>query len=79
VTDYTARRKVYDELDQARLEMDAAGHAVYEAIGDPNDVTAWHDFSTNDAADSFASSPRLREAIRQAGVQGKTSGRRGDA
>lgn len=79
VADYTAWREVYDELDQVRLEMAATGHAVYEAVGDPNDVTVCHDVSTKDAADSFASSPQLREAMQQAGVQGKTSGRRGDA
>jgi hypothetical protein len=71
VTDYGAWRKVYDGIDQDRRELGVTGHAVFRALGDPNDVTAWHDFSSREAAESFASSPQLREAMQQAGVQGQ--------
>ena len=70
VADYGAWRAVYDGLDATRVEMGASGHEVFQAVGDPTDVTAWHDFSTHDAADAFASSPQLREAMQNAGVQG---------
>jgi hypothetical protein len=71
VADYAAWRGVYDGLDQARLELGATGHAVYRAVGDPNDVTVWHDFTSQEAAESFSSSPQLRDAMQQAGVQGR--------
>ena len=70
VADYAAWRAVYDGIDQERQGMGVAGHAVYQSVGDPNDVTVWHDFSTRETAESFASSPRLREVLQQAGVQG---------
>jgi hypothetical protein len=70
VADYGAWRAVYDGLDPARIEMGASGHEVFQAIDDPNNVTAWHDFSTQEAADAFAHSPQLHEAMQQAGVQG---------
>jgi hypothetical protein len=71
VDDYTAWRAVYDGFDTQRHELGATGHAVYQALGDPNDITAWHDFSSREAAESFASSPELREAMQTAGVQGQ--------
>lgn len=70
VADYGAWRAVYDGLDPARIEMGASGHEVFQAIDDPNNVTAWHDFSTQAAADAFAHSPQLHDAMQQAGVQG---------
>ena len=63
--DYAAWRGVYDGFEQQRRELGVTGHAGYQALGDPNDVTAWHDFSTREAAESFASSPQLREAMQQ--------------
>jgi hypothetical protein len=45
-------------------------HAVYRSTGDPNDVTVLHDFETQEAAQSFASSSMLWEAMQRAGVQG---------
>lgn len=33
-------------------------------------MTAWHDFSTQEAAEAFASSPQLRDAMQHAGGQG---------
>ena len=70
VADYGAWRAVYDALDPVRVELGVSGHEVFQAVGDPTDVTAWHDFSSQDAAEAFASSPQLREAMQQAGVQG---------
>ncbi len=70
VADYPTWREGYDALEPTRVEMGAGGHDVFQAVGDPNDVTVWHDFESQDAAESFASSPRLREAMQAAGVQG---------
>ena len=71
VADYATWRAAYDSLDQDRQEMGATGHDVYRALGDQNDVTAWHDFANEQAAESFASSLRLRDAMQRAGVEGK--------
>ena len=70
VTDYDAWRKVYDEFDATRTSMGVTGDAVYRSIDDPNNVTAWHDFDSADAARSFAGSDELREAMGRAGVAG---------
>jgi len=71
VADYPAWRAVYDSIDQDRQEMGVTGHAVYRTLDDQNDVTAWHDFASRQAAESFASSPKLRDAMQRAGVEGK--------
>jgi hypothetical protein len=71
VADYPTWRQHYDNFDTERRGMGVAGDAVYQSVDDPNDITAWHDFSTREAAESFASSPRLRDVMQQAGVQGK--------
>ena len=70
VADYTAWREVYDGFDKERRGLGVTGQAVYQSVSDPNDVTAWHDFSTQEAAEAFASSPQLRDAMQHAGVQG---------
>jgi len=56
VADYEVWRKGYDEFDQER---------------GPNDVTAWHDSDTAEAARAFVSSDALRSAMQRAGVQGE--------
>ena len=70
VADYTAWREVYDSIDDERRGMGVTEDAVYRSVVDPNDVTIWHDFSTQEDADSFGSSSQLREAMGRAGVQG---------
>jgi hypothetical protein len=71
VTDYPAWREAYDAFDAGRSGLGVVDHAAYQAVEDPNDVTVWHDFSTRAAAESFASSPQLREAMQRAGVNGQ--------
>ena len=53
--------------------MGVTGHAVYQAVDDPNDVTVWHDFATREEAEAFASSERLRDAMHRAGVLGRST------
>jgi hypothetical protein len=71
VTDYEAWRKAYDAFDPERRSMGVVGDAVYRAVGDPNDVTVWHDFDTKEAAEAFTTSDRLREVMTGAGVKGQ--------
>ncbi len=70
VTDYATWRPVYDSIDQERQGMGVTAAAVYRSVADPNDITISHDFASEDAAQSFVSSPLLREAMQRAGVQG---------
>jgi len=69
VADYTAWRKVYDELDATRKSLGVTGDGVYQLDGNPNDVTVYQDFATMEAARAFAGSSELREAMQRAGVQ----------
>ena len=46
------------------------GEAAYQSVDDPNDVTAWHDFETLEAAQAFAGSGVLKEAMAGAGLVG---------
>ena len=70
VADYAAWRKVYDEFDPRRRELGVTSHGVYQADGNPNDVTVYHEFDSMDKAKSFVSSSDLKDAMSRAGVQG---------
>ncbi len=70
VADYPAWRKVYDEFDAERKTMGVTSHGVYLLDGNPNDVTVYHEFDSKEAAQAFASNPRLKEVMGKAGVQG---------
>lgn len=69
VTDYNAWRTAYDDFDRERSSMGVSGHAVFQSVDDPNDVTVWHDFSTLEKAKTFTSSSRLKEVMGKAGVK----------
>ena len=51
--------------------MGVVGDGVWQTEGSPNNVTAFHDFESMDAAKAFASSDRLAEVMREAGVVGE--------
>lgn len=70
VSDFTTWKAAYDAFDEERRGMGVVGDAVFQAADDPNDVTAWHDFESLEAAQAFAGSPRLREVMAGAGVAG---------
>ena len=70
VADYAAWRKVYDEIDPQRKSMGVTSHGVYQADGNPNDVTGYHEFNSMEHAKAFAGSDLLHEAMQRAGVQG---------
>jgi quinol monooxygenase YgiN len=71
VADFGQWKKAYDNFDAQRRTMGVTSHGVYQAEGNPNDVTLYHHFETMDAAKAFMSDPRLAEAMEAAGVQGK--------
>jgi hypothetical protein len=69
VNDYGVWRKAYDGFDAERRTLGVTGHAVFQAEGDPTDVTVWHDFAALDKAKSFAASQRLKDVMKDAGVK----------
>ena len=71
VADFNVWKQAYDDFDAQRAKMGVTGHGVYQAEDNPNSVTIYHHFESMDAAKSFMSSDRLREAMVAAGVQGE--------
>jgi hypothetical protein len=70
VKDFGSWKAAYDAFDAERKTMGVTGHGVYQADGDPNDVTVYHHFDSMDSAKSFAGSSRLKEVMAKAGVSG---------
>ena len=70
VADFGVWKKAYDDFDAERQTMGVTGHGAYQTDGDPNLVTVYHHFDSMEAAKSFMASPRLREAMASAGVEG---------
>lgn len=70
VADYAAWKQVYDEVAGFQKAAGVTSHGVYQAEGDPNDVTIYHEFATVEAAKAFAGNPDLKAAMQRAGVVG---------
>ncbi len=70
VKDFNVWKAAYDAFDAERTGMGVTGQGVYQADGNPNDVTAYHHFDSMDAAKSLAQSSRLQEIMQNAGVVG---------
>ena len=71
VNDFATWKQAYNDFDAERQGMGVTGHAVFQSVDNPNEVTAWHDFENLEAAQSFRKSPRLREVMEAAGVVGE--------
>ena len=70
VTDFATWKQEYDGFQPTAREMGITSGTVYVGATDPNDVTVIHDFATLEAAQAFASSDALREAMGRAGIAG---------
>jgi hypothetical protein len=70
VSDFGAWKKAYDDFDSERQSMGVTGHGAYQADGNPNEVTVYHHFDDMETARSFATSPRLQQVMKEAGVVG---------
>jgi quinol monooxygenase YgiN len=68
VQSYSAWRKVFDEHATSRKEFGSTGYQVFQSASDPNDITAITDWPSVDAAKAFATSPSIKEAMKNAGV-----------
>jgi hypothetical protein len=71
IENYRTWRRAYDSFDAERKEMGVIGDAVYQAVDNPNDITVSHDFNTRRRAENFATSKRLKEVMKGAGVKGR--------
>ncbi len=69
-SDYAAWRQVYDGFQPTALALGVQEDAVYQAVDNPSDITVTHEFATLEAAQAFAGSSELREAMHSAGVVG---------
>ena len=70
VSDFDAWKKAYDEFDAERKTMGVMDHGVFQADGNPNDVTVYHEFDSIQAAKAFGDNPRLKEVMKNGGVVG---------
>jgi quinol monooxygenase YgiN len=71
VKDFDTWKQAYDAFDAERTTLGVLGHGVYQADGNPNNVTIYHHFENMGAAKAFMGSDRLREVMMEAGVQGE--------
>ena len=70
VQDYSAWRAVYDSVEDLRQQYSCSGAEVMTAPDNKNDVFVIHRFPSLEAAQAFAGSSRLKEAMGRAGVTG---------
>ena len=73
VADYSTWRQAYDSFAPTQKALGVEAAAVYQATDDPNDITVSHDFATPEAAQAFAGSAELHDAMVAAGVKGAPS------
>ena len=57
VADYAKWRQVYDAFGPTQERLGVQDQAVYQEIGNPNDVTVRHEFASLEAAQAFGASP----------------------
>jgi quinol monooxygenase YgiN len=70
VQDYSAWRAVYDSVADLRQQYSCSGAEVMTAPDDKNDVFVIHRFPSLEAAQAFAGSSELKEAMGRAGIAG---------
>jgi quinol monooxygenase YgiN len=69
VADYARWRQVYDQFQKTAASMGVVSEAVYQVTNNPDNVVAYHDFSSVEKAKAFASSAELKAAMKSAGVK----------
>ncbi len=70
VREFGAWKAAYDAFDAERKKTGVTSQGVYQADGNPNDVTVYHRFDSMAAAKEFAGSARLKEVMEASGVVG---------
>ncbi|MGM4870537.1 antibiotic biosynthesis monooxygenase [Bradyrhizobium sp. 956_D2_N1_5] len=70
VSNYKTWREAYDDFAPVQKAKGVTAEAVYRAVENPNDITVTHEFATIEAAQAFAESAELKNAMQNAGVAG---------
>jgi hypothetical protein len=60
VADFEAWRKGYDANVDLRVRHGVKADGVHPSVDDPNDVTIFHDFETEEEARAMLGSPELK-------------------
>jgi len=71
VADYDKWRKAYDGFAGVQKAGGVTRQSVYRAKDDPSNLLVMHGFATAADAEAFLASTELRDAMQQAGVEGK--------
>jgi quinol monooxygenase YgiN len=71
VKNYASWRKGYDADESNRNKAGFRVSGVYADLKNPNMVTVIGEFPSAAAAEAFAASPKLKEAMEKSGVIGK--------
>jgi len=71
VADYGKWRKAYDGFADVQKAGGVTRQSVYRTKDDPSNVLVMHGFATAADAEAFLASTELRDAMQQAGVEGK--------
>jgi heme-degrading monooxygenase HmoA len=71
VEDYSKWKPVYDEHAAFRKQTGSTGARVLRDTNDPTNVIVITEWPSMEAAQTFASSPSLHEAMGRAGVTGR--------
>jgi len=70
VANFDAWKKVFDRLEDVRQQHGFTGHSVHRDAIDPNLVIVVMRARTLEEAKRYGASPVLREAMKEAGVDG---------
>lgn len=70
VAAYDAWKKAFDGDASARSAAGIIGHAVNRSVDDPNVVVVYLQSNTLDQVRQFTASPKLKETMQKAGVEG---------
>jgi quinol monooxygenase YgiN len=69
VRDYDDWKAVFDTGEPIRKEYLCTGHEIYRDVDDPNQLTVFLEFPSKARAKAFFDDPRLKEKMREAGVE----------
>jgi hypothetical protein len=71
VADYSIWRTAYESLEGVQKELGVIEEQVFQAKGDPKNVLVLHRFASLSDAEKCMESPKLRQAMTEAGVIGQ--------
>lgn len=73
IVDYEKWRSVFDSMESVRRSAGARSERIFRGVDNPNAVTLLITWDDIESARNWMGDPRLREALKQAGVIGQPS------